>query len=327
MVYELALTNACTRHCDFCQIRQSSYVESRENVFKFIQMVKAKSGDQKFSISLFGGEPLVNTSAIELVVNMFKDLEQCSEISISTNGDLFESIASEPWVKHLRWCITAYDILKSHAKYQKMANTLEGLDVQFQYTFSDSDLEQSSEVVENLRSLGTKYKLAFSHSAKSWKTVNTVDLYSRVHGMTAGELEQCLDDFPSFRSLMIVNPLKKILAGVDMVEDHGLGCHCCIDTRIGCKEVFYHGKFVGPCLAFHMAGRDAREADKPLSKSCEECEYSSVCLRSCALELGESGKVDEKLCAIERAQLDAVCEFAMKHKYSRIWREIVKEYV
>ena len=73
-------------------------------------------------------------------------------------------------------------------------------------------------------------------------------------------------------------------------------------------------------------------AEKKLNKldffECQGCDYMKVCTKSCIAEVKNGEIVDEKICTIEKACIDAIAMFAEKHQCNRIWRDkILKHYL
>lgn len=322
MIYELVLTDQCTRSCSFCWVQQTSHVESKDNVLKFIDEVK-KSNQQEFVISLFGGEPLLNIEGIKLVVEQFANDPRCKSLEIATNGDLIPKIINQDWVKVLKWHISAYDIFEDATKYQQIATQL-GLDrTTIQYTFTENDIHLVHQFQKLARECvhASQYRIVFSHSKMSWNSISQEKLHQLVFGVAMNELELVLNDFPKVQSCTMLKPLKNII-GKCLLDNNQQRekRFCCLDTS---KRVFYNGNFIGPCLLAKDIQADHR-CIYSIDPKCIHCDYDRVCSRSCFCELLDSQIVDDKLCIIEKAQFDAVSEFASKHQYSRIWREIIR---
>ncbi len=328
MVYELILTDQCTRHCKFCQIQQTGYVESLQNIQKFIDLVENTTGD--FKIQLFGGEPLLNLEGIRAVVDRLARDPRCSAIMLTTNGDLIPEVCGEEWVKQVEWHVSAYDVFNDQAKYQKMREML-GRDIAIQYTFTEDDIYLVSRLQIIARSFAApmKYKIAFSHSRSSWTRTGAAELRDLIFNAATSELELLLDEFPRPLGVSMAKPLKRVVECCLLEKDHKTKKRfCCLDQDgkdLHSKKVFYRGEFVGPCILARDVPADKRCLHS-VDPKCKMCDYDSICTRSCFCELvGEEQIVDDKLCAIEKAQLDAVCQFAIKHQYSRVWREILRK--
>lgn len=330
MTYELILTDKCTRNCRFCQIRQTGYVESLENIAKFASEVKVSSVDS-YQISLFGGEPLLNIDGIKFAIDSFADDQRCKKIMIFTNGDLLDSVIGQDWIGKVEWNVSAYDIFFDKRKYESIIKLLGNSKSTIQYTFTEHDILKTEEFQEMLRGFTgmPKYKIAFSHSRSSWESISKEDLHDLVFETMTRELELSLEYFPEFRCLSIVQPLKSIL-GMTLLGGYKNGQLCCLDNRgdeLSKKEVFYRGKFIGPCLQAKDVPKEDRHL-KTVDAKCRICCYEPICLKSCFLELKkDSQEVDDKLCVIEKAKFDAICQSIAKHQYSRVWREILKEFL
>ena len=329
MTYEIVLTTSCTRNCDFCWVQKSQFFESSANIQRFIHLVK-DAKQERFKISIFGGEPLLNLDGIKQIVSGFKDYEQCEDIVITTNADNFKTILNEKWIHEVSWHISAYDFMSDPGKYKNLAKVLGPSLKQIQYTFSENDIDQVKDFQTYSRSIDSqlKYKIAFSHSRSSWTRIGESDVYSKVFNAMISEFNLALDDFPKFRTISTANILKSILGGTGIVDGYQKKCSC-LDQMSNKKAVFYQGKFIDvPCLLLEQR-RHAVDLAKNNSydSKCMNCEYFKICSQSCLGELEEDGKVDSKLCQIEKAKFDAACDFIADHKYSRILKELIKEYI
>lgn len=329
MVYELVLTEQCTRKCKFCWVQQSNCIESLDNIQRFVAQVK-NSPDSEFKISLFGGEPLLNLSGIRLVVDSFSRDPRCSSIILTTNADLIQTVLDESWIKDVEWQVSAYDIFSDKERYQSILRKLPPT-AMIQYTFTEDDINlvKDFQQIAKKHFSQTRYRTVFSHSRSSWKHIDSSQLYQMVFDAIASELSLTLDEFPKIRCCSISKPLRAVVGKCLLGGYHFSSSKrpCCLDYGEDdtCqKQVFYHGRFIGPCLSTRDIAPDKR-CIVSIDPKCKSCCYDSICTRSCFSELLDGQTVDEKLCAVERGQLDAVCQFARDHQYSRVWREIVRK--
>lgn len=285
---------------------------------------------ESFKISIFGGEPLLNLDGIKQIVDGFKDYEQCEDIVITTNADDFKTILNEKWIHEVSWHISAYDFMSDPGKYKNLAKVLGPSLKQIQYTFSENDIDQIKDFQVYARSIDDqlKYKIAFSHSKGSWTKSSELYIYDKVFNAMLSEFNLAMDDFPRFRAISIVKLLKSILGWTGIVNGYQKKCSC-LDQESNQKMVFYQGKFIDvPCLLLDK-NRYAVDVAKnnAYDSKCLSCEYFKICNQSCLGEIREDGTIDSKLCQIEKAKFDATCTFIAKHKYSRIFRELIKEYI
>lgn len=88
---ELAITDRCNLGCKYCYVKNRNKVMTLETINKVIpklhEYVK-QSGQQKYSISYFGGEPLMNFDLIKEAYEIFNADEMCQEQCIISNGSL-----------------------------------------------------------------------------------------------------------------------------------------------------------------------------------------------------------------------------------------------
>ena len=95
---EFILTDACNLKCTYCHVRKSIYRMSIGQAQKHLDYIKRNfDGFRGYSLSLFGGEPLLNWGTCRYIIDAHHDLQTCSEIVLFTNGVMLED-------KHLNYC-------------------------------------------------------------------------------------------------------------------------------------------------------------------------------------------------------------------------------
>lgn len=303
MVYELVLTDSCNRHCPFCYVKHNGYVETEENIKKFINHVKQTNQDknERFSINLFGGEPFLNYRGIKMVCDNFLSDYRCN-ILIITNGDLI----TKENIEEIRKCsihLSTYDIFdkSSWSRYSWIYNQFKNSICQ--YTITADDIEKVHKLKEIYRTLGMNYHLRFSHDPDSWKSMSESEIYDAVYKLTLTELDEYITNFsnltPRAQDFLDYH-LIRYCAGL---FDRNMEENFCAFNRKQCGKLsFYKGEFVGPCI---------RLIGKQLDFSglgCKSCRHYRICSKSCFAEITNFG-VNSKLCSIEKARFDAIYFF------------------
>ena len=299
MTFEIILTDSCNRNCEFCFIDHTGYVESDDNIDKFISEVKDIVGDAKgrFSINIFGGEPFLNYKGIKRIYDAFEN-DYRYRINAVSNGDFIETwMASE--IQRCHVSITTYDIFdeKSWEHYSTIYNAFKFCNCQ--YTVSGEDFNRIGELERIYRTLGFKYRIIFSHDLKSWSNVSAEELYDTVHGLAKREIGRYCDRLSNGNpreTEFLDQHFTRYCAGL---FDSSMKDNFCTSND---KMSFYRGRFIGPCIRLCNV---KMEFD---GFPCRTCKYNKICSKSCFAEIKDN-TVDSKLCTIERAQFDAIDEF------------------
>lgn len=88
MKFTIWVSDSCNLGCDYCYVNKQNKLMSKEvarNVVLYIKNIITKADKEKIAIFFHGGEPLLNFSVIEYIVNEFKDV--CNiEYFMTTNG-------------------------------------------------------------------------------------------------------------------------------------------------------------------------------------------------------------------------------------------------
>ena len=302
-VYELFLTRKCTRQCDFCYVQQSDFIESLDNIEKFISEVeKAETQYSYFHINFFGGEPLLNFEGIEKVVNKFKDYQNC-QLNLITNGDLISKLSNYGYIGKLNVQISAYDIFRDQKKYEDMLNALrESKSVMLSYTFTENDIDKIYLFQSICKTLQVKSKIAFSHSPKSWDNMSADSLHQALYQFYKKEINDYINQN---NPLIIPSTIERYLKrSASLIFDRKIHqCNCLTYP----KQVFYNGKFIGPCIRFNDNACKL-DCQKEFNR-CNECQYKIACSKMCMAECMRENDVPEKLCMIEKAPFDTIFEY------------------
>ena len=301
MDYEIYLTTKCTRQCAFCYVQKTSFVESRENVEKFIQYIKChENNTSQFNVNLFGGEPLIAFDLIQIVVDGLSTFKN-AKINLITNCDLLSSIAQDS-IRNMSIYATAYDIFtdpEKYSNYVKMFNIK-----QLQYTFTQDDIDKCGQFAQICNEMCVDYKIRFSHDKMSWSRFSSDKLQQIVYGIAYDEIDRIAKYGTSMRGNMALEPLTQlILAAFGKKTSH----KSCLDSQ---RMSFFNGKFYGKCIRFLE-----KQPDNSIPIKCKSCEYFLACNHFCHAEL-ENGQVNEKLCAIKFGVFSGISESVYNKKYN-----------
>lgn len=303
MTYEIFITDGCNRNCNFCYVNHTGYVESDENISKFISAVKDEHrGNDRYEVNIFGGEPLMNFPAVKKVVDAFKSDGLCT-MNLITNGDLMTDDMIEV-LNHVNVGITTYDILdgkdETLAKYRRKYNLLKNC--RFRYTLTEMDIDQYYTLVDIYRSNGFKHKICFSHDPNSWRNINTEVLNMKVTNIFRYELDRYLEHF-SNSTMKADDFLESYIARfIQHLFTPDMPMSICVDES---KKTFYRGRFVGRCI--RLQGHTQIKT----VKACDTCEYARCCTKGCFAEITDD--VNPKLCTLEKARFNAVKSFLMSN--------------
>lgn len=316
MIYEITLTDACTRHCDFCTLKQNNYIESIVNIEKYyndIMKIQQSRGNKHFIVSLFGGEPLLNILGIEKCIELFKD--QNCDIMLYTNGDLIDTIYNKDFLQHLTIQISAYEIFSNHLKYQTMLSMLQSKckHIQLAYTFSQLDISKINDFIDICKKLNVDYKISISHTTDSWNEISYEDLYKYVFNYFYNAIDNFYNKQYSF---ILPLPIKKeFTQAIDLIFNYKANIKTCLSQN---KYVFFHGLHVGPCIKmFH------KHIENEIPNGCIDCKYKNVCSKSCLAE-HVNHTVPMKLCAIEKAKIEAALSVINKYSTEYKMRKLVQ---
>jgi len=268
---------------------------------------------------------LLNQNGIRQVVEAFQENQQVTSIDICTNADLFEEFERNcpDLVQKLSWGISAYDFFESESKRARYFKLAKKLKAALMYTFTPSDIVQATDFSETCWKNGTRFKIAFSHSASSWNAISADEIYKLVFSIVYSELDKTVERYPQFMSIAVMKPLRMVVG--HMLKRPQTNCRWCLDCNE--KMTFYRGEFVGSCMQESVEKLSCKTSSMPPPPSCGDCDYIPICTKSCMFEHDSSRNVPASLCAIERAQLDAFCQFAEAKKHDLKWRLVLRRII
>lgn len=268
---------------------------------------------------------MLNQNGIRQVVEAFQENQQVTSIDICTNADLFEEFERNcpDLVQKLSWGISAYDFFESESKRARYFKLAKKLKAALMYTFTSSDIVQATDFSETCWKNGTRFKIAFSHSASSWNAISADEIYKLVFSIVYSELDKTVERYPQFMSIAVMKPLRMVVG--HMLKGPQTNCRWCLDCNE--KMTFYKGEFVGSCMQESVEKLSCKTSSMPPPPSCGDCNYIPICTKSCMFEHDSSRNVPASLCAIERAQLDAFCQFAEAKKHDLKWRLVLRRII
>jgi organic radical activating enzyme len=291
MIYELILTTSCTRKCSFCYVKQTAFSISYTDVDNFYNEIK-KDNNTSYTISLFGGEPLLNINIVKYAIEKFKD-ENC-KIMLYTNADLIDNLKNYEYLNRIYISITTYDIFIDIDKYKKILDTFDKSRCRFSYTFDETNLNLVNNFIKICTELQVKYKIAFSHSINSWKSLSAKQIFQTIYDLYLVRINNFIHNNLLNKNSLLDMQLELLLKKqIELNTSPNIKEVTCIDT----KKTFYNGKFIGHCI---------RCLYQPIIYNnliCSDCKYKAVCSKGCIAEHMDT--VPEKLCSIEKAGFSA----------------------
>ena len=308
--YELFLTNKCTRNCAFCDIPKNSFVSTENDATDFIEYVKQhESLLSNFHISFFGGEPLLCIDLIYKVIDAFKDYPNCYFFA-TTNADLIDSLDVSRLTSRFIISISAYDIFNDAQKYEAMNQKFHALKPAFLFTFDQSTINKVDEFVSICQKNNLEYKVAFSHSYKSWDKLPINELKSKLCSFYNGELQNFYDSKSFVPNQSIKRYVNRFM---QCIFDKNTKEFFCITED---KTVFYNGQDIGPCIRLKGI------CNFQYPRRCKECKYAQCCSKGCVAEYHDEN-IDEKLCIINKVAFEAVENFISIHREENRMKQIL----
>lgn len=299
--YELFVTDDCTRKCSFCDIQKGKYKASHDDANAFVKYVKSHENvDSQFEISFFGGEPLICWTIVSYVIKQFITYSRC-QFKLVTNADLISYININEIPYNMKIGISAYDWKNDFHKYKLIVEKFSNANVmiQLQNTFDENTIDDVYDFIDACNQINAAYKIAFSHSAKSWKNISIdllVDKLSLFYSKQINDFYES-NSFKAPNSIAFhLNNYVQSLFNENMTEVFCIGPH---------KKVFYKGEMIGSCI--RMKNKVFMYPEK-----CKTCEYRKCCKKGCVAEY-DGNKIDEKLCLLEKIPFIELSKFIKQH--------------
>lgn len=318
MQYEFYITTDCNRNCAFCKIPKTKFYSSRQQVDLFYDIVQKEQYGKtdRYELSLFGGEPLLNYDSLAYIIDKFEDDNRCFT-SMTTNGDKLADYKDSIQLHKIdNLTVSAYDFFINLEKYKHIHDIFKN--AVFTYTFTENDLSKMNEFFDVCSSLRIKCKTTTSHSASSWKNISEVALYNEIFNSFYYQLEKFLETYSNSRIFNMQVTLKQYMLRLiqAMYYNNNLEDIWCI---CGDKKTFYNGTFIGKCLILEHN----HDINLEVPDTCKKCQYRKACTKSCYFERLENS-IDSKLCTIEKAKFDAICKFMIDRKNNMQFKNAMK---
>ena len=314
--YQIFLTEKCNRQCSFCYINKNDYVETAQNIEKFILEVKKQNErSSSFSIDLFGGEPLLNMNGIKQIVEGFSTYRNI-QINLITNGDFIEKLYDYEYLQRIKVRVTAYDFFYDTQKYSSIVEEFKSRDIienlSFSYTFTSKDFQHINTFIDFCRNHKVKSSVRFSHDKKSWKDVTTNVIYSTLYSFYDQQFKTFYNKTTFDIQESISNQLRRFIQC--LFDDNVQECNCMTETN----KVFYRGKFINTCIRF----LETNLKKHYFLNRCQSCQYKTICSKSCVAEY-EANDVDEKLCIIQKVLFDVLSKNFLDYENDHRLNQII----
>lgn len=145
-LYTILPTTKCNAHCPYCfecrQKKRSMNTKTAKDTVEFIK----KHSAQRFHIKWFGGEPLCNTKAMDIIANSLSEKDWAS--SIITNGYLIDKYADKLKLWRLKWAQITFD--GTEDTYNRVKN-IKGAESAFLNVLNNIDILLENDVDVTVR--------------------------------------------------------------------------------------------------------------------------------------------------------------------------------
>ena len=145
----ISVTDRCNLRCKYCMPEDGIPMVKHEDILSYDEILRLVNIFSKLGFSkvkLTGGEPLVRKD-LSVLVKGLKEIEGIEEVTLTTNGALFESVAVDLWEAGIDKINFSLDTLNPR-KYEEITrknefyNVLSGIDKALEF-----DLKTSINVV------------------------------------------------------------------------------------------------------------------------------------------------------------------------------------
>ena len=319
----LLVIQECNLRCTYCYGDYGSYGDSgyidAETAIHIIDNIVLKSTLRKFSISFFGGEPLLNFPVIKEVVHYCEKIERDSGIrfvfGITSNGTLINSEMERFFMEHKIQVKISLDGDKEQNDKNRMNAKGQGsydevidktkklrengvLSVRATLMPGDMNLSKLYEHLFRLNFKGIYIAPAFNEfSGRDYDilTKQSIEWLCQMENhIQNGEYEYVLNN------LNLINDLCKIdRACVRQAFCEALGDGCAVDIRgniYPCHRFVYYKEFgVNSITEFEQRNRQMQlKLASERSEACKKCWAYNLCVCGCIYNnYAESGRFTE----------------------------------
>lgn len=258
-----SLTDKCNLNCIYCNPLQKDKFVPREKILTHEEIAKivklfVKKGIKK--LRLTGGEPLIKRDLIRLV-NMFKEIKDLKEISITTNGTYLKDFAASLKTSGIDRINISLDTLKKD-KYKNITgsdcfeNVWAGIENSLKYGLNPVKLNVvlmkgiNDDEIKDFAQLTKDYNLAVRFIELYPTNMRVINFMS--HQMKNQETKEIIKDhFGELKLIPTVKGngpaeyyrLRKAKGTIGFINNlSDYFCHSCNRIRINCAGM------IAPCL-------------------------------------------------------------------------------
>lgn len=150
--YTLLPTTACNARCFYCYEEgvkpESMSDETIEQVISFIERTKR---DGKIIVNLFGGEPLLGTSAIDRVLEGLRKKQVEFETYITTNGYLFTKSMADHIINDWNCTFIQFSLDGNEEEYNRRKNYVNSSSSAYKTVLNNIQFAYEKKIKTNLR--------------------------------------------------------------------------------------------------------------------------------------------------------------------------------
>lgn len=307
MGYTIFTTTDCNARCFYCfEMGRSRIPMSCETAEKLVQYIKNHSGGNKVSIRWFGGEPLYNAEAIDVICNGLRAEGVEFKSTMVSNGYLFDADvvrkAADVWnLKHVQITLDGTEavynkvkafVYKQGSAYQRVMESIAHLvDAEITVTIRlNMDMHNAENLLELVDELGQrfgkiKYLRVYAHHLFKGNEA-MANIYTTEEWALREEAMILLEERIQKNGFLGRHGLEKNLRLNHCMADSGHSVTILPNGEIGLCEHFSESEFIGHIdrEGFDQAVVDSWKERIPEIPECAECFYYPQCmqLKKCA---------------------------------------------
>lgn len=302
--YTILPTTDCNARCFYCfELGRSRIPMSEDTAYKTAEYIKTHCGSETVRINWFGGEPLMNTKAIDIITTELRDANIDYRCSIISNGYLFDEKnierAKNDW--NIKWVQISLDgteaiynrikayVHKGDSAYQivlkNISNLLDAkITVAIRLNMDMRNAEDMLALIDELyhRFGNNKYLKIYSHLIfddgcpmdVKYSSEELTQLYDTLYQLQEKIYHYGLS-LP--KSIHLNNKLKAF----HCMADNGTSVVISPDGHIGLCEHFSESEFAGhiDTDSFDQTTVKAFKARCEDIPACDDCFYYPSCIR------------------------------------------------
>jgi len=321
---QYVMTEKCNMRCVYCNINKLDHYEPDINVFLKFKKQYLDILD-KYTLDLFGGEPLLFTSFIKLVIKELENDNRCVRISIPTNCTIFNDdvkyIMEQKKVRisgshdgifqtinrgKQKLFLKELKIKKVHCmiigdNLSKESNVLIN---QHKY-FKEKNILLNMEIVRDIGSFNLEQSKLFIKNYKEYIKYLLPEIVAC----------QEIDKLP----LLFAKYFNQFMMGL---KGQFKGC------QAGTKHNAFiekDNKYIS-CLRFNRTNDEYKYLNhlNNYVNECQKCSIKTMCGYGCIYEIIQNGGPIEELCVIYKGIFKAIQEYVMEEK--EIFKKVINVY-